>query len=98
MPLVDLSMVEQRYDAVREVPDGAASKTPPPATAQTAGPFIAGWCATPLRGSPPSPTAAPSPIAARTRWRPRSKPASSSCAGHTRAGSENDPQQAQARA
>ena len=39
MPLVDLSMVEQRYDAVREVLDGATVKTPRSATGSTEGPL-----------------------------------------------------------
>jgi len=53
VPLVDLSMVEQRYDAVREVLDGATVKDTAIRYGSTAGPFTAGWCATPATASLP---------------------------------------------
>ena len=78
--LVELSMVEQRYDAVREVLDGATVTDVATAMALTGEPFIAGSCATPTTAWPPLPSAARSPIAALTRCRQRSRPASSRCA------------------
>ena len=72
--LVELSMAEQRYDAVRKVLDGATVTDTATRFGSIAGRFIAGWCATRTRASAPLPIAVPSRTAAHTRWHPKSKP------------------------
>ena len=67
MPLVDLSMVEQRNDAVREVLDGATVKATATRSGSTDEPFTAGSCATRPRDWGRWPTTAPSRIGARIR-------------------------------
>ncbi len=86
MPLVDLSMVEQRYDAVREVLDGATVTDAATATGSTEGPFTAGSSATRTTVWQHWPTRARGPIVVLIRWRRRSRPASSGCAAPTPGG------------
>ena len=96
--LVELSMVEQRYDAVREVLDGASVKdiaTRYGVDRRTLHRWLVRYATNCLVLSP---TRAPGPIAAPTRWHPRSKRASSNCAGPIPAGVPHDPQQASPRA
>jgi transposase-like protein len=70
--LVELSMVEQRYLAVREVLDTGASVTDVATRyGVVVAPFIAGWSATSMRGCRLLPIAAAGPIAALTRSIPR---------------------------
>ena len=86
MPVVDLSMVEQRYDAVREVLDGATVTD----TAlrygvdrRTLHRWLVRYATDGLAALADKSS---KPIAVPTRRRPRSRPASSSCAGPIPAG------------
>lgn len=54
MPLVDLTMVEQRYDAVREVLDGAIVKDTAIRYGVDRRTLHPGLCAPPTRASLPS--------------------------------------------
>jgi transposase-like protein len=88
--LVELSMVEQRYDAVREVLDGA-TVTDVAIRYGVDRRTLHRWL---VRYANEGLTAladkAPDPIAAPIRCLPRSRPASSRCAGVTRLGTAHD--------
>lgn len=71
--LQELLMVEQRYQAVREVLDGASIKRSLCAMASTAGRFTGGSFGMPPGGSAPWPIEAANPTGARTRSLQRSK-------------------------
>jgi hypothetical protein len=59
VPLVDLSVVDQRYAAVKEVLDGATVKETAIRYGSTGERFIAGFAATPTRVSRRLPTSPP---------------------------------------
>jgi len=84
--LTELSVVEQRYLAVREALDGARITDVAIRYGVDRRTITGGSSATPPRDSAPSPIGARGRTGARTRSLPRSRPGSWPCAGPTRGG------------